>query len=83
MTKQTRSAILRAPSPVQSEAAMAGALGIRLGGASTYQGRVSEKPYLGEERRLIGPSLIDEALAISFTTSVFMVLLGVALKCLI
>jgi len=72
------------PSPNSglSEAAMAGALGIRLGGASTYHGRLSEKPYLGEERRLIGPPQIDEALAISFTTSVFMVLLGVALKCL-
>lgn len=71
------------PNSGLSEAAMAGALGIRLGGASTYQGRVSEKPYIGEERRLIGPSLIDEALAISFTASVFMVLLGVALKCLL
>jgi adenosylcobinamide-phosphate synthase len=33
-----------------SEAAMAGALGIRLGGASSYGGVVVEKPYIGEER---------------------------------
>ena len=73
------------PSPNSgiSEAAMAGALGIRLGGPSTYRGRLSVKAYLGEEIRSIGPSVMNEALAISFTASVFMVLLGVGLQCLI
>jgi len=32
------------------EASMAGALGIRLGGASTYGGAVVEKPYIGKAR---------------------------------
>jgi len=73
------------PSPNSgiSEAAMAGALGVKLGGVSTYQGSLSEKPYLGEERKLAQPSAINEALTISFTTSLLMVLLGVALKCVI
>lgn len=31
------------------EAAMAGALGVRLGGPSFYAGRLVEKPYIGEE----------------------------------
>ncbi len=31
------------------EAAMAGALGVRLGGPSIYGGRLVEKPYIGEE----------------------------------
>jgi adenosylcobinamide-phosphate synthase len=31
------------------EAAMAGALGVRLGGPSTYEGAIIEKPYIGEE----------------------------------
>ncbi len=31
------------------EAAMAGALGVRLGGPSTYEGTVVEKPYIGDE----------------------------------
>jgi adenosylcobinamide-phosphate synthase len=31
------------------EAAMAGALGLRLGGPSTYRGVVVEKPYIGDE----------------------------------
>lgn len=30
------------------EAAMAGALGVRLGGPSTYGGRIVEKPYIGD-----------------------------------
>ncbi len=32
------------------EAAMAGALGVRLGGPSTYEGVINKKPYIGEER---------------------------------
>jgi adenosylcobinamide-phosphate synthase len=43
----------RHPSPNagQCEAAMAGALGVRLGGRNTYEGRVEERPELGD-----GPS---------------------------
>ena len=39
------------PSPNSGipEAAMAGALGVRLGGPSVYGGRVVQKPYIGEE----------------------------------
>jgi adenosylcobinamide-phosphate synthase len=35
------------PNAGQSEAAMAGALGVRLGGLSYYDGKPSRKPYLG------------------------------------
>ena len=66
-----------------SEAAMAGALGIRLGGTWSYQGRVCARPYIGEERRQIQPSLINEALAISLTVSILMVSLGVLFRWLI
>ncbi len=40
------------PSPNSGvpEAAIAGALGVRLGGPSTYEGRLVEKPYIGEKR---------------------------------
>ena len=70
------------PSPNSgiSEAAMAGALGVRLGGPSTYKGRVSEKPYLGEEKKPTKPTLIKDALVISFTSSLIMLMLGVFLK---
>ena len=73
------------PSPNSgvSIAAMAGALGIRLGGTWTYQGRFSVKPYLGEEKRVIQPSFINEALTISLTASFLMVSAGVIFKWLI
>lgn len=70
------------PSPNSGvpEAAMAGALGIRLGGPSVYDGEVVEKPYLGEDKRTVEISMIDKALAISFTASLFALLSGVLLK---
>jgi len=70
------------PSPNSgiSEAAMAGALGIKLGGPSTYQGELSVKPYLGEDKLPTNPSLINEALTISFVSSFLMVLIGVLVK---
>jgi len=70
------------PSPNSgiSEAAMAGALGIRLGGPYAYQGEISHKPYLGEDKMPIKPLLINEALKISFITSLLMVSAGVILR---
>lgn len=64
-----------------SEAAMAGALGLRLGGACSYQGVLFTKQYLGDEKRTIQPSFINEALMISFITSILMVSIGVVFKC--
>ena len=73
------------PSPNSgiSEAAMAGALGVKLGGRSFYRGRISEKSYLGDEKRPVESSSITEALAISFVASFLMVSLGVLLKWII
>ncbi|OGW75193.1 MAG: hypothetical protein A2Z72_03940 [Omnitrophica bacterium RBG_13_46_9] len=73
------------PSPNSgiSEAAMAGALGIRLGGISTYHGRPSYKPFLGEDKSEIKPSFIRDALDIGFMTSLLMLLTGVLLKWLL
>jgi len=70
------------PSPNSgiSEAAMAGALGIRLGGPSRYRGELEDKPYIGEDKVAAKPLLINEALAISFVTSFLMILIGVLLK---
>ncbi|MCQ9207679.1 MAG: adenosylcobinamide-phosphate synthase CbiB [Omnitrophica bacterium] len=70
------------PSPNSGicEAAMAGALGIKLGGPSTYQGKLSRKPYLGDMKRVTAISFINEALTISFVSSVLMVSMGVILK---
>ncbi len=47
------------------EAAMAGALGIRLGGPSTYRGMVVDKPCIGEDRQKAEQAVSGEQLAIS------------------
>ena len=73
------------PSPNSgiSEASMAGAIGIKLGGTSTYQGVVSGKPYIGENAKGISLEMVTESLKISFTASFIMVLIGVLIKCVI
>ena len=68
----------RHPSPNSgvSEAAMAGALGIKMGGPSFYEGKEVFKPYIGEKIREIHPFLINEALNISFVASILMLCMG-------
>jgi len=68
----------RHPSPNSgvSEAAMAGALGIKMGGPSFYEGKEVFKPYIGEKIREIHPFLINEALNISFIASILMLCMG-------
>lgn len=70
------------PSPNSglSEAAMAGALGIRLGGPVSYQGKVLHKPYLGRGQREVKTPLIDEALGITMITSILMISMGIAVR---
>jgi adenosylcobinamide-phosphate synthase len=70
------------PSPNSgiSEAAMAGALEIRLGGASYYEGIKNIKPFIGNTGEKIKSSCISEALRISFITSFLMLLMGLGIK---
>ena len=58
------------PNSGQTEAAVAGALGIRLGGPSRYFGTVVEKPCLGEARESIGPRHILASIRLLLATSV-------------
>jgi adenosylcobinamide-phosphate synthase len=61
------------------EAGMAGALGVRLGGPSLYNGQLCLKPYIGEERNKLQPRLINEALSITLVSSMLMLLIGAGL----
>lgn len=71
------------PNSGVSQAAMAGALGIRLGGISVYGSNIIEKPYIGEERNLIALHHINEALLLSLVTSLLMLSIGVFLRWMI
>ena len=63
-----------------SEAAMAGALGIQIGGTCNYEGTIVEHPYIGEQRRPISISLIMEAVTVSIVSSLLMLVAGVLFK---
>jgi len=68
------------PNSAISEAAMAGALGMRLGGTCSYSGRIVEHPYLGEQRRPVSLFFIKEAITISVVSSLLMLAAGILFK---
>lgn len=69
----------RHPSPNSGipEAAVAGALGVRLGGINHYGGEASFRPHLGEERRPLSPEHILQAVRLMRLTSLLALALGV------
>lgn len=65
------------------EAAMAGALGIQLGGPSTYQGEVIEKPFIGDAQNQMTLTLIEKVITIMQVTSLLFLACGIgAVMCL-
>lgn len=68
------------PNSGLSEAAFAGALGVQLGGPSTYGGRLSLKPTLGEAGRPLTSRDIGRANALLAVTTVLATALGLGLQ---
>ena len=60
----------KSPNSAQTESVCAGALGIRLGGDSTYKGVVVHKPYIGDDPRPIENEDIKRAIRLMFATEV-------------
>ena len=58
------------PNSAQCEAAMAGALGLRLCGPATYFGEKHEKPWIGDKRREIVPGDIHRACRLEYAGAV-------------
>ena len=54
------------------EAAMAGALGVRLGGPSTYFGQVVNKPFIGDPQQPLKAYHYPQAIRILYATSLIM-----------
>jgi adenosylcobinamide-phosphate synthase len=63
-----------------SEAAMAGALGVRLGGRNTYDGVESVRPYIGDPIRPLDIACIPQAIRVMYATSTTGLVLCVAVR---
>ena len=70
------------PSPNSGypEAAAAGALGVRLGGESSYFGVKSTKPFIGEASRPLAPERISEAVRLMYATAVLGMVIFAAVR---
>lgn len=69
------------PNSGYPEAAVAGALGVRLGGKSFYFGKPEEKPLIGDPRKAIGVREVKESLHLMICTSFVAVIITVLLSC--
>jgi adenosylcobinamide-phosphate synthase len=70
----------QSPNSAWPEAAMAGALGVQLGGLNYYFGRPNQKPFIGDRERVIGRADVREAWRILYLSSFFMLLLALGLN---
>jgi adenosylcobinamide-phosphate synthase len=57
------------PNSAWGEATMAGALGVQLGGAASYQGVPSEKPHLGDPVRSLTLEAVQDAVRLMLVTA--------------
>jgi adenosylcobinamide-phosphate synthase len=62
------------------EAAMAGALGVQLGGLNYYDGQPSPKPTIGDPRVPLAATHIPAANALMFAAAALFLLLGIAVR---
>lgn len=65
----------KSPNCAWSEATVAGALGIRLGGPNMYFGELVEKPWIGDENRVIRRSDIKTTVHLMYVTAILSLLL--------
>jgi adenosylcobinamide-phosphate synthase len=64
----------KSPNAGYPEAALAGILNCRFGGPNVYHGVLVEKPYIGEQERMIQPNEINQVSRINQRTCLLMVL---------
>ena len=71
------------PNSAQTESACAGALHLRLAGDAWYFGKLHKKPYIGDNDRPVEPADIRRANKLMYVTSVFMLIISAAARCII
>lgn len=68
------------PNGGQIEAAMAGALNVRLGGYNSYFGETSFRPFMGDDNRELCAECIGETIRLMWTVSLLMAVFGLMLS---
>ncbi len=70
------------PSPNSGypEAAVAGALGVKLGGASTYSGVISAKPFIGEGVKGLDKKSIEKSVRLMYCSTLIAVIAAAVIK---
>jgi len=68
------------PNSAQTEAVCAGALGIRLAGPASYSGVIHDKPYIGDDARIIQYQDIIDANRLMYAASILMLFLAVIFR---
>ena len=71
------------PNTGLSQGAMAGALGIRLGGVNYYRGKKIVKPYLGHPKKKLSLIYIKESINLMYLTSFLSLMLGLLMRWLV
>ncbi|MET7253858.1 adenosylcobinamide-phosphate synthase CbiB [Dyadobacter fermentans] len=66
----------KSPNAGYPEAALAGILDCRFGGANMYHGKLVEKPFIGENDRVIEPNEIARAVCVNQRTCMLMVFIS-------
>lgn len=69
----------KSPNSAHTEAAGAGALGIRLGGDGFYFGKVVKKPYIGDHKRGLVTEDIIGAIELMYSAAVVFILLFISI----
>jgi adenosylcobinamide-phosphate synthase len=67
------------PNSAWPEAAMAGTLGVQLGGLNYYFGQRSQKPFIGDRKKELDPTDVRQAWKILYLSSFCMLLLSLLL----
>jgi adenosylcobinamide-phosphate synthase len=72
------------PNSAQTEAVCAGALGIRLAGPARYEGKLEDKPYIGDDTRPVEADDIVRANRLLYGTAIllFILAMGVRICCM-
>ena len=68
------------PNSAQTESVMAGALRIRLAGDACYFGKLSRKPFIGDDQRPIESEDILRSHRLLYTTAILMLLLAIIIR---